>query len=61
MMRVNQSTNYKVVNNNKQSQAIKLVNGVCAYKLLVVGLLTMKLGTLIHHDKEFIDTQTTRL
>ena len=29
----------------------KLVNDVCAYKLLVVGPLTMKLGTLIYHDK----------
>ena len=37
------------------------VNGVCAYKLLVIGPLTMKLGTLIHHDKVFTETENTRL
>ena len=48
--------NYKFVNNNKQPQAIK---GVCAYKLLVIDLLTMKLGRLSHH--EFIETEITSL
>ena len=37
------------------------VNGVCAYayKLVLVGPLTMKLGTLIYHDKPFIETEIT--
>ena len=47
MRRVHRNRNYKV-NNNKHPQAI---NGVCAYKLLVVGPLTMKLGTLMYHDE----------
>ena len=38
-------------NNNKQPQAIKLVNSVCSYNLLMVGPLAMKIGTLIYHDK----------
>ena len=63
MIRVNRNINYKlvIINNSKQPQAVKLVNGVCAYKLLVVGPLTMKLGTLIRHDKEFSETENTRL
>ena len=56
MMRVHRNRNYKFVNNNKQPQAIKtykmIINGVGASDLLMVGPLTMKLGTLIHHDKE---------
>ena len=51
MMRVHRNRNYKLVNNNKQPQAIKLVNGVCASNLLIVGPLTMKLGTLMYHDE----------
>ena len=39
---------YKFVNHNKQPQAIKCV---CAYNLLMVGPLTMKLGTLMYHDE----------
>ena len=39
-------------NNNKQPQAIKTcVNGVCASNLVMVGSLTMKLGTLMYHDE----------
>ena len=41
--------NYKFVNNNKQPQAIKLVN--CANNLLMLGPLTMKFVTLMYHDE----------
>ena len=36
------------VNDNKQPQAIKLVNFFSAYNLLPLGSLTMTLGTLVH-------------
>ena len=39
----------KLVNDNKQPRAKKLANDFCSYNLLVVGPLTIKLGTLINH------------
>ena len=61
MMRVHRNRNYNLVKNNKQPQAKKVVNGVCANKLLVVVPLTMKLGTPIHHGKVFTKTENTML
>ena len=43
--------NYKFVNNNKQPQAKRLLNGVSSYNLLMVGPLTIHLGALMYHDK----------
>jgi hypothetical protein len=36
-------------------------NGVCASNLLMVGPLTMKLGTLMYHDERYIETELTSL
>ena len=44
---IKRNRNYKVVNNNKQPQAKRLLNGVSAYNLLMVGPLTKKLGALM--------------
>ena len=51
MMRVDWNKSYKFVNNNKQPQAIKTCKHFIAYNLLMVGRLTMKIGTLMFHDK----------
>ena len=40
-----------IVHRNSLRQSILVNNDVCAYNLLIVGLPTMKLGTLIFHDK----------
>ena len=55
------SSKQKLQAYKQQQTASGNKNGVCAYKLLVVGPLTMKLGTLIHHDREFIKTEITSL
>ena len=47
MIRVHRCRNYKVVNNNKKPQAKRLLNGVSAYDLFMMGPLTMKLGALM--------------
>ena len=48
MIRIQQQRNYKFVNNLRQW---KPAIDVGAYNLLIVGPLTIKLGTLIYHDK----------
>ena len=45
ILTVHRIINYKFVNNNKQTQAIKCF---VSYNLLVLGPLTMKFGTLMY-------------
>ena len=47
MIIVHLNKNHKCVNSLGQN----LVNGVCAFNILMVDPLTMKLGTLIYHGK----------
>ena len=51
MIRVHRNVKYKFVTTNSLRQS-KLASDVCAYNLLIVGLLTMKLDALIYFGGE---------